>query len=200
MDKKEQRLITIWANNIESGVLHYYIKITLITCFFSAIVVLLYTWNNIQEGRLTQSLLPLTGLVFGLGIPIGLVISWSSWNKGNNKYKFLTKHNNPHTIKKKWYGQDRVWDLAVPNVGAIYFILLYASIFLFDSGQPNLLTYAIVGVLLSYFIALIAYRVYRYKADKLGNTKHFPLSFKYTFSIIIFLTVILIAYWAIVNS
>lgn len=193
MNKRDKRFIAIWANKIEHGVLQHYIKTILLTCIISTGVVLYYTWNNIPENNLIESILPISVLVFGLGAPTGLVLSWLTWTQGNNRYKFLTTDTQLHAIgeKKKWYARDRVWDLAVPNIGAIYFLLLYTSIFLFDSGNPSLLKYSIVMVTLSYFITQISYGVYRYRIDKLGKTKKFPLFFKYSFATIMFLTVLL---------
>ena len=193
MNKRDKLFIAIWANKIEHGVLQYYIKTTLLTCIISTGLVLYYTWNNIPENNLIEAILPISVLVFGLGAPTGLVLSWLTWTQGNNRYKFLTTDTQLHTIgeKKKWHARDRVWDLAVPNIGAIYFLLLYTSIFLFDSGNPSLLKYSIVMVTLSYFITQISYGVYRYRIDKLGKTKKFPLFFKYSFATIMFLTVLL---------
>lgn len=202
MDKKDRDFITNWSNKREQGVLRFYLKNVLMACIICAVSLLFYTWDNIPAGNLSSVILPLLMLAFALGIPLGVVCSWVVWNKHNNRYRFLTKNNNfpSGQDKKQWHRYDRVWDIAVPNIGAIYFILLYTSSFLFDSGQPNLLTYGIVGILLSYFVVLIAYDIYRHWIDKSGDTKHFPLAFKYIFLIIIFLTVSLIAYWAIVSS
>lgn len=193
MNKRDKRFIAIWANKIEHGVLQHYIKTILLTCIISTGVVLYYTWNNIPENNLIGSIFPISVLIFGIGAPIGLVLSWASWTQGNNRYKFLTTDTELHATgeKKKWQARDRIWDLAVPNIGAIYFILLYTSIFLFDSGNPSLLKYSIVMVTLSYFIMQISYGVYRYRIDKLGKTKKFPLFFKYSFATIIFLTALL---------
>ena len=191
MNKTDKRFIAIWAKKSERGALQYYIRTTLLTCIISAAVWLYYTWDNIPEGKHIESILPISVLIFGVGIPLGLIISWATWTKNNNKYKFLTKDSDLNTTKKKWHGHDRVWDLAIPNIGAIYFIMLYTSIFLFDSGNPTLLTYSIVTVIISYFIAQAGYTFYRYRIDKQGETKIFPLFFKYTFSIIILLTALL---------
>ena len=193
MNKRDTRFINIWADKIENGVLHYFIKTTLLTCIISAAVVLFYTWDNIPENQHLESILPLSALIFGLGLPLGLILSWLTWNQNNNRYKFLTTDNDLPSAqkKKKWHAYDRVWDLAVANIAAIYFLLLYTSIFLFDSGNPSLLKYSIVAIILSYFMTQVGYALYRYRIDKLGKTKVFPVFFKYTFSIIIFLTVLL---------
>ena len=202
MNKKDRDFIASWSKKIEQGVVPFYIKNILLACIICVAAITFYTWENIPADNRLAAMLPLLLLASTLGLFLGVTSSWTIWNKNNNRYRFLTKNNNLPSgqDKKQWHRYDRVWDIAVPNIGAIYFILLYTSIFLFDSRQPDLLTYAMVGVLLSYFIALIAYGIYRHWIDKSGDTKHFPLVFKYIFLIIIFLTVSLIAYWAIVSS
>lgn len=76
MNKRDKRFITIWADKIENGVLHYSIKTTLLTCIISVAVVLFYTWNNIPENQHLESILPLSALTFGRGIALGLFLSW----------------------------------------------------------------------------------------------------------------------------
>ena len=193
MTEREKKFIASWNNKIENGAVKYFVRTTLFTCILSVVVILFYTWNNIPENKLLESLLPLSVLIFGLGIPLGLILSWTSWTKNNNKYKFLTKDNEDltKTAKKKWFGNDRIWDIVISNLGAVFFVLFYTSIFLFDSGKPSFLKYSIVGVILSYFLAQLSYAFYRYRIDKLGDTKIFPAVFKYIFIAIILSTVFL---------
>lgn len=191
MSTNNERFIRIWTHKKDRGALQYLIKTTLLACIISAAVWLYYTWGNIPEGKHIESMLSISVLIFGLGIPLGLILSWVTWTKNNNRYKFLTKNKELISKIKTWHGHDRAWDIAIPNIGAIYFLMLYTSIFLFDSGNPTLFKYSIVAVILSYFIAQVGYTFYRYRIDKLGETKEFPLFFKYTFSTIIFLTALL---------
>ncbi len=193
MTEKDKKFIASWTTKIENGVLKYFLQITMLTCLCSVVVILFYTWNNIPENKLLESIIPLSVLIFGLGIPLGLILSWVNWNRNNNRYTFLTKDGDfsTKTVKKKWFRHDKIWDIAISNIGAIFFILFYTSIFLFDSGKPTVLKYSIVGVILSYFLAQLSYAFYRYRIDKLGDTKRFPLAFKFVFLIIIFLTTIL---------
>lgn len=193
MTERDKKFIASWKNKIEKGAVNYFIRTTLLTCILSLLVVLFYTWKNIPENKLLESLIPLSVLIFGLGIPLGLILSWMSWNKSNNKYKFLTKDNDDLTKpeKKKWFGNDRIWDIVISNLGAVFFVLFYTSIFLFDSGKPTFLKYSIVSVILSYFLAQLCYAFYRYRIDKLGDTKRFPSIFKYIFIAIILTTIFL---------
>lgn len=196
MTEKEKKFVASWSKNIAEGKTKYVLKNTAITCLFSAAVVLIYTWKNIPENKLIQSLLPLSILIFGMGIPLGIIFSFNFWVRNNNKYKFLTT-NNPTYLpykKKKWRGHDKIWDFIISALGAFNFLLLYTSIFLFDSGRPTALKYSIVGINLSYFAVLIGYYIYRYIADKSGETKIFPIYFKYIFSTIILLTIL---FWLI---
>lgn len=193
MNKKDQKFIDNWSNKIEQGVLRHYIKTVLIACVCSGGVFLFYTWGNIPKDNYLAAIFPLSVLTFGLGLPLGLFFSWYTWLQNNNKYKFLTTNNelHPGKPKRKWHEYDRIWHIAVPNIGAIYFFLLYTSIFLFDSGEPDVLKYSIVGIILSYFVVQVAYVIYRHWVDKLGETKQFPLIFKYLFIFIILLTLLL---------
>lgn len=192
MNKKDQRFIRIWANKIEQGVLLYLVKTTLLACLVSAGTFLILTWGNVPENNYFELILPLSMLTFGLGIPLGLALGTISWITFNNKYKLLTNINDLNIEnngkKQQWHGYDRVWHLAIANIAAIYFILLYTSIFLFDSGNASFLKYSVVGIMLSYFATQIAYAIYRFKIDQQGLTKRFPLAFKYLFSIIMLLT------------
>ncbi|MEO8772719.1 MAG: hypothetical protein ABI371_00180 [Gelidibacter sp.] len=193
MTKKDQKFVSLWTSKIESGSLNYYLKTTMLTCLCSLVVILFYTWNNIPENKLIESLMPLSVLIFGFGIPLGLIFSWQTWTRNNNRYKFLTKDGEfPQNAKKrKWFDHDKIWDSGIRVLGAVFFLLFYTSIFLFDSGEPTLLKYSIVGVILSYFVAQIGYAIYRYIVDKRGETKRFPMFFKCIFIAIILLTLIL---------
>lgn len=199
MTKKDEKFVTLWASKIESGPVKYYLKNTILTCLLSLVVILFYTWNNIPENKLFESLMPLSVLIFGLGIPLGLIISWQTWTRNNNRYTFLTKDGEfpANAEKKKWFNHDKIWDIGTGVIGAVFFLLFYTSIFLFDSGEPTLLKYSIVGVILSYFVSQLGYEVYRYIVDKRGETKIFPLFFKCIFIVIILLTVIL---WSVLFS
>ena len=193
MTKNDKKFVNFWTQKIENGPLKYYLKTTMLTCLCSVVVILFYTWNNIPENRFIQSLLPLSVLIFGLGIPLGIIIGWQTWTRNNNRYKFLTKDNEfPSNVEKRtWLGHDKLWDIGISVLGAVFFLLFYTSIFLFDSGNPTLLKYCIVGVILSYFVLQFAYAIYRYIVDKRGETKRFPLVFKWIFIGIILLTIIL---------
>lgn len=193
MTKQDQKFVALWTSKIENGPLKYYLTTTLLTCLCSLVVILFYTWNNIPENKLLESLMPLSVLIFGLGIPLGLILSWQTWTRNNNRYKFLTKDGvfPPNGEKKKWVANDRLWDIGISVMGAVFFLLFYTSIFLFDSGEPTLLKYSIVGIILSYFVAQISYAIYRYIVDKRGETKKFPLVFKCLFISVILLTLIL---------
>ena len=199
MTERDEKFVSSWAHRIESGPLQYFIKTTLITCLFSLIVILFYTWNNIQKGRLLESIAPLSFLIFGLGIPLGLIISGQTWIRNNNRYKFLTKdvEFSRRIEKKKWIGNDKIWDISTGFMGAIFFIMLYAAIFLFDNGEPTPLKYSIVGIILSYFLTQLIYSIYRFIIDRSGGTKKFPFLFKCIFACIILLTIIL---WIILFS
>ena len=192
MTIKDKKFVASWTSKIENGPLKYYLTTTLLTCLCSLIVILFYTWNNIPENKLLESLMPLSVLIFGLGIPLGLIISWQTWTRNNNRYKFLTKDGEftPNGENKKWLGHDKLWDIGISVLSAVFFLLFYTSIFLFDSGKPTLLKYSIVGIILSYFVAQISYAVYRYFIDKQGETKRFPFLFKCVFISIILLTLI----------
>lgn len=196
MLEKDKKFLKSWETKKENGALKYFLQIIIITCFCSVLVVLFYTWKNIPENKLLESIIPLSVLIFGLGIPVGLILGWVNWNKNNNRYAFLLKDSDfPATSgRKKWFGHDRIWDIAISNIGAIFFILLYTSIFLFDSGKPTVLKYSIVGIILSYFVAQLCYSFYCYRIDKLGDTKKFPMVFKIVFLLIIFLTIL---FWVI---
>ncbi len=193
MTLKDQKFVAFWNSKIESGPIKYYLKITLLPCLCSLVVVLFYTWNNIPENKLIESLMPLSVLIFGLGIPLGLILSWQTWTRNNNRYKFLTKDGDSlaGAEKKKWFKNDKLWDIGISVMGAIFFLLFYTSIFLFDSGKPTLLKYSIVGSILSYFVTQIAYALYRYIVDKRGDTKRVPFIFKSLFIGIFLLTLIL---------
>ena len=193
MTQKDQKFVAFWNSKIESGPIKYYLKITLLTCLCSLVVILFYTWNNIPENKLIESLMPLSVLIFGLGIPLGLILSWQTWTRNNNRYKFLTKDGDSlaGAEKKKWFKNDKLWDIGISVMGAIFFLLFYTSIFLFDSGKPTLLKYSIVGSILSYFVTQIAYALYRYIVDKRGDTKRVPFIFKSLFIGIFLLTLIL---------
>lgn len=196
MNNKDKKFIENWAQKIEQGVIRHYIKTILIVCVCSVVVILFYTWGNVPENNYLLVIFPFSLLILGLGLPLGLFFSWYTWYLNNNKYNFLTTGNKlqPGKKKKKWYRYDRIWHIAVLNIGAIYFILLYTSIFLFDSGEPTLLKYSIVGIILSYFVVQISYAFYRYWIDKLGQTKHFPLIFKCLFIIVMLMTLL---FWLI---
>ena len=196
MREKDQKFVEAWAIKKENGALKYFLQIITITCLCSVVVIFFYTWDNIPENKLLESIIPLSVLIFGLGIPLGLILGWVNWNKNNNRYAFLKNdYDFPTTSdKKKWFGNDRIWDIAIGNLGAIFFILLYTSIFLFDSGRPTILKYSIVGIIVSYFAAQLSYAFYRYRVDKFGNTKIFPMAFKIVFLLIIFLTIL---FWLI---
>lgn len=193
MTERDKKFIVHWENEIAKGKLNYYLKIVVFTCLLSIGVIIGYTWNNIPENKFFQSLAPLSILIFGLGIPLGIVFAWQFWNRNSNRYKFLTTGNETLTKrkKKKWFKRDRIWDIMASNIGAVYFILLYTSIFLFDSGQPSAIKYGIVLTILSYLITLFGYMGYRYVIDKSGETRKFPMFFKIAFTAIILLTIIL---------
>ncbi len=193
MTEKDKKFIAHWENEIEKGQLQYYVKIIVFTCLISTAVIVGYTWGNIPENKFFQSLAPLSILIFGLGIPLGIVFAWQFWSRNNNRYKFLITGNEILTKqeKKKWFKSDRIWDILASNIGGVYFILLYISIFLFDSGYSSAIKYGIVWTILSYFIALFGYMVYRYLIDRTGETKKFPLFFKIVFTVIVLLTIIL---------
>ena len=197
MTEKDKKFIVNWEDKIEKGQLQYYLKTIVLTCLISTVVIIAYTWKNIPENKFFQSLAVLSILIFALGIPLGTVLAWQSWRRNNNKYKFFTTGNETinNREKKKWFKNDRIWDVLASNIGAVYFILLYTSIFLFDSGRPTAIKYSIVWTILSYFIILFSYVVYRYISDKSGETKKFPLFFKIAFTSIILLTIIL---WIII--
>lgn len=193
MTEKEKKFIDNWENNIEKGKLHYYLKIILFTCLISTVAIIAYTWENIPENKLLESLAPLSILIFGMGLPLGIIFAWQTWNRNTNKYKFLTTGNEIFSKKEKkpWFKNDKIWDVLASNIGAFYVILLYTSIFLFDSGRPTVIKYSIVWTILSYLITLFTYFVYRYVMDKSGETRRFPLFFKVVFTTIILLTIIL---------
>ncbi|WP_026976818.1 hypothetical protein [Flavobacterium tegetincola] len=193
MTEKDKKFIAHWENEIEKGQLQYHLKIIVFTCLVSTAVIVGYTWGNIPENKFFESLAPLSILIFALGIPLGIVFAWQFWSRNNNRYKFLTTGNELliNKEKKKWFERDKIWDVLASNIGAVYFLLLYTSIFLFDSGNPSAIKYGIVFTILSYLITLFVYIVYRYFADKSGETKKFPLFFKIAFPSIILLTIIL---------
>ncbi len=193
MTEKDQKFISSWASKKEAGQAQYFLRITLLTCLLSAVVIFLYTWKNIPPNKFFESLGPLSILIFGMGIPVGLFLSWRTWTQNNNRYRFLTKDGAlPAGVeKKKWAGPDRIWDIVVSNIGALYFLLLYLSLFLFDNGKSTLLKQSAVSITLSYFVAQIGYAIYRYRANQRGDTKIFPLFFKYAFGIIILATIVL---------
>lgn len=192
MNKRDKKFIGTWSNKIEQGMPRYLVKTTLLACVVSAGIFLYYTWGNVPENKYSEIIIPLSMLTFGLGVPLGLAIGLLSWIKFNNKYKFLTNNNELELTnngkKKQWRGYDRVWHLATASLAAIYFIMLYIAIFLFDSGNASVLKYSVIWIVLSYFVAQMAYATYRFKIDQQGLTKQFPLVFKYLFSIIMLLT------------
>ena len=191
MTEKDKKFIVHWENEIEKGQLHYYLKISVYTCLISTAVIIGYTFESIPESKFLQSLASLSILIFGLGIPLGIVFAWQYWSRNNDRYKFLTTGNEIVAKKKKWFKRDRIWDILASNISAVYFILLYISIFLFDSGYHPAIKYGIVWTILFYFVTLFSYMVYRYIIDRSGDTKKFPLFFKIVFTIIILITIIL---------
>ncbi|MEO5911754.1 MAG: hypothetical protein ABIP95_12765 [Pelobium sp.] len=192
MTEKDKKFIVHWESVIEKGPLQYYLKIIIFTCLVSTAVIIGYTWGNIPENKFFESLVPLSILIFGLGIPLGIFFAWQFWSRNNNRYKFLTTgiEISTNNEKKKWIKGDRVWDILATNISAVYFLLLYISIFLFDSNKPSVVKYGFVWAILSYFIVLFVYMVYRYMIDRSGETKKFPLFFKIVFPVIILLTII----------
>lgn len=190
MTERDKKFIASWKPKIDNGWVAYFFKVILFTCLVSMLVILFYTWNNIPKGKLLASAGPLSMLIFGLGIPIGIFIGWRTWTQNNNRYKRLTSGQEiiPQGAKKEWFGKDKIWDVLASSIAGIYFILFYIGIFLFDTGLSPVIKYLMVWTFLGYFITLFIYKIYRYQLDQSGNIRKFPTGFKFAFSLIVLLT------------